>query len=262
MAPPKNTASSVQVAKQLTPEELTALLQRNGWAEKGSSDSMPRMKLDGNMLTTPEGGMYVYNPAKPQVPALVVRIVRPPEEYYAIWIDSGVALSIGRTDLDGTFSKEYINPDPDRKVWPSDEVYPDLRRAGHKGAWKGDILVQIIPEDGQLKGDETVYVLTLSTTSLIEFKGSSRAPLEGSVSDENFITKLSNFAQSHAPDGTDPGQAVMDALESLTLGGVAAEVRILRAENKELGRTWPVIVFDPIHVEDMTNTAPALGDGE
>jgi hypothetical protein len=260
MAPPKKTASSVQVATRMSPEELTQLLQRNGWAEKGSSDSMPRIKLDANMLTTPEGGMYVYNPAKPNVPAMVVRIVSPPEEYYAIWIDTGVAQSIGRTDLEGTFSKQYINPDPDRRVWPSDEAWDDLRRAGHKGSWKGDILLQIIPEDGALKGDEPVYVLTLPTTSLIEFKGSSRAPLEGSVSDENFITKLSGFAQEHATG--DPSQAVMDALESLTLGGVAAEVRLLRAENKELGRTWSVVVFDPIHVEDMTNQTPALGDGE
>ena len=266
MPPAKQTA--VTVAKTLSKEELTSLLQREGWAEKASGDSYPRMKLDGAMLTTPEGGMYVYNPSKPQVPALTVRIVRPPEEYWAIWIDGSVARGFNRPDLEGTFSKKYIHPDPDRKVWPSDEVYEELRAAdlvddrGNpvKSAWKGDILLQIIPDEGMLTGEETVYLLTLSTTSLIDFKGTSRAPSEGSVSEDNFITKLSNFAQSQ--EGvTDPARAVLDALTSLTLGGVAAEVRILRAENKERGQSWSVVVFDPIHVEPM-DAPPALGDGE
>jgi hypothetical protein len=81
------------------------------------------------------------------------------------------------------------------------------------------------------------------------------------VSDDNFITKLSVFAQTQ-PGVEDPSKAVMDALESLTLGGVAAEVRILRAENKERGQTWSVIVFDPIHIEPMGNDVPQIGDGE
>jgi hypothetical protein len=265
--PPKQTG--VSIAKTLSKEELTALLQREGWAEKASGDNYPRMKLDGQMLTTPEGGMYVYNPAKPAIPALTVRIVRPPEEYWAIWIDGSVARGISRPDLEGTFSKSYIHPDPDRKVWPSDEVYQELRSTDGltddrgnpvKPSWKGDILLQIIPDEGMLTGDEPVYLLTLSTTSLIDFKGTSRAPSEGSVSEDNFITKLSNFAQS-AEGVTDPAKAVLDALTSLSLGGVAAEVRILRAENKERGQTWSVVVFDPIHVEPMDDV-PAIGDGE
>lgn len=242
--------TSVATTTDLTPEELTALLQSTGWAEKASGESLARMKLDGNMLTTPDGGMYVYNPNKPTVPAMTVRIVRPPEEYWAIWIDAEAAAAIQQPSLKDTFSKNYVHPDPTRRTWPSDEVFNQLKEHGFKASWKADIFVQVVPDDGQMVGDEPVYILTLSTTSLIEFKGTSRAPSEGSVTDENFITKLSKFAMENNP-GTGK-TAVLDALTSLTLGGVVAEVRILRAENKELNRVWSVVSFSPVHIEPMS----------
>jgi hypothetical protein len=122
------------------------------------------------------------------------------------------------------------------------------------------MLVQVIPESGTLVGDETVYLLTLSTTSLIDFKGTSKTPSAGSVSEDNFITKLSQFAMKQ--EGvTDMSKAVIDALTSLSMGGVAAEVRILRAENKAIGATWSVIVFDPVHIEPMSEGDALLTDG-
>jgi|WetSurMetagenome_2_1015567.scaffolds.fasta_scaffold159806_2 hypothetical protein len=242
--------NAMVVAKTLTGEELTALLQSTGWAEKQNEAVMPRMKLDGNMLTTPDGEMFVYNPAKPKIPACTVRIVRSPEEYWGIWVDEEAARLVGIPEIAGSFSKKYIHADANRRVWPSDEAFDRLKAAGLKASWKGDMQVQIIPEDGNLKGDEPVYILTLSTTSLIEFKGTSKNPSSGSVSEQNFITKLSLFAIDSIGDG-DQTKAVIDALTSLTMGGVAAEVRILRAENKELGRTWSVISFEPVHVEPM-----------
>jgi hypothetical protein len=246
------------VANELTAEELTALLQQHGWAEKSSGDSPLRMKLDGNMLTTPDGEVYVYNPAKPKVPACTVRIVKPPEEYFGIWVDDEAARAVGIPEIAGTFSKKYIHPDPTRRTWPSDDAFDALKAAGIKASWKGDMLLQVVPENGTLTGEEPIYVLTLSTTSLIDFKGASKSPASGSVSEFNFITKLSQFAMKDAPD---PRLAVINALSSLTLGGVVAEVRIVRAENKELGRTWPVIVFDPIHIEPV-DAGPALEAGD
>jgi hypothetical protein len=252
--------TAMTVAKKLSPEELTNLLQSSGWAEKSSGEAPVRMKLDGNMLTTPNGDMYVYNPAKPAIPACVVRIVAPPEEYWGIWVDGQAARSVGIPEIENTFSKKYIVPNANRRLWPSDEAFDALKAAGNKASWKGDILVQVIPEDGALKGDEPIYTLTLSTTSLIEFKGTSKTPAAGSVSEYNFITKLSMLAQEE--ETTNPTAAVMNALTSLTLGGVAAEVRILRAENKELGRSWSVVSFDPIHIETMQEGDALLAPGE
>ena len=73
MPPQKPTTALASVAKELTKEELTALLQKQGWAEKQSGDSLPRMSLNGMMLTTPDGDMFVFNPAKPAIPACTHR---------------------------------------------------------------------------------------------------------------------------------------------------------------------------------------------
>lgn len=254
----------------LSPEELTALLRKEGWAEAPSGESFPRIKLDGQMLVTPDGGMYMYNPRKPAEPAMSVRIVKPPEEYFAMYVTEQNARDLGRPELGNTFSKRYLQPDAARRVWPSDEAFDDIKAAGLlddygkplKPAWKADVLVQIMPEDGALKGDEAVHALTLSTTSVIEFKGTSKEPSKGAVSDKNFITKLSEFAQQNRADDVSPSKAVIDALTSLQGGGVVAELRIERAENKDAGRSWSVIVWDPIHIEPLGPGDALLQSGE
>ena len=252
---------AVAVVEEISNDELTALLQSAGWAEKPSADAVPRLKLDGSLLTASDTGeMFVYNPTKPKVPAMTARIARPPEEYYAIWIDDEAALKIGRPELAKTFSKKFVNPDPTRRVWESDAAYDQLINAGIKSSWKADIYLQIVPDSGKLQGDETIYVLTLNTTSLIEFKGTGKNPEGGVVEDKNFIRKLSLFALSEAKGS--PKKAVLDALTSLMLGGVVVEVRLVRAENKELGRTWTVIVFEPVYIEAMQEGDTLLTSGE
>jgi hypothetical protein len=266
----KPTTAVAVPSKTLSSDELTALLQQSGWAEKYSGEQVQRLKLDGNMLVTPDGEMFLYNPKAPTVPAMTVRIVAPPEEYWSVFLSEENARLMGRSDIGGQFSKKYVTPDANRKVWPSDEAYNAILAADLfdqygkplKASWKADLQLQIIPDDGQLKGDEPIYTLTLSTTSLIEFKGTSKSPEAGSVSPKNFIRKLSEFAMENAPEGTDPGKAVIDALTSLSMGGVAAEVRILRAENKEKGMTWSVVSFDPIHIEPMVEGDRLLGAGD
>lgn len=253
-------SKALTVATTLSSDDLTALLQQSGWAEKPSGEALPRIKLDGNMLTTPDGEMFVYNPKKPEVPAMTIRIVRPPEEYFAIWIDSEASRAIGQPELENTFSKKFLDSDPTRRTWPSDEAFERLKDAGFKSSWKGDMLVQIVPDSGTLTGEEQTYILTLSTTSLIEFKGTSKSPEAGSVSDTNFVRRLSLFALEEATDN--PKKAVLDALTSLTLGGVVAEARLIRAENKDLGRTWTVIQFAPIHIEPMQQGDRVLSAGD
>lgn len=252
----------------LTSAELNALLQEQGVISKPSSEKQERISVSAAMLTTSDDGeMYVYNPKKPEQPAMTVRILRPVEEYNAIWIDNVVASSFGRPDLANTFSKNFFEPREDRRIWPSDEVYDELARANLfdskgkevKGSWKGDLYVQILPESGTLQGDETAYVITLPTTSLIEFRGSSKAPDEGAISDVNFIHKLMDFAQEGAED---PRKAVLDALTSYQLGGVVAEIRIGEGENKERGQRWPVLVFDPVHIEPMVEGDNLLASGD
>lgn len=259
------------VAKELSQEEFNALLQGAGYASS-PADRQARLKLEGQMFKASDtGDMYVYNPTKPSVPAFTARIVQPLEDYMAIWISDKVASQFGRPDLAGTFSKRYSQENPERRVWPSDEVYDELVRRTDimddydkplKPSWKGDLYLQILGDEGVLNGDETVYILTLPTTSVIEFRGASSSPEEGAISELNFMQKLMRFAVENAADGVEPRKAALDALTSYSMGGVVAEFRIGRAENKERGQNWPVIIADPVHIEPMVEGDALLEDGK
>jgi hypothetical protein len=260
MKPSEDTA--LVVAQKMTSEDLTALLQQAGWAEKTNADAPLRMKLEGSTLTTPDGEAYMYNPFKPDIPALTVRIVRPPEEYYGIWIDQEKASLIGRPELANSYSKKWIHHDPDRRVWDSDEAFDQLKAVGVKPQWRGEMAVQVMPPSGTLTGNEPVYLLDLSATSVAEFKGSYANPEGGSVSEINFIRKLAKLALEQATtSGEDQERALLNALTSLTLGGVVAQVRIMKAENKERAQIWYVISFDPIHIESV-ESGPAIEAGD
>lgn len=256
------------VATTISQQDLNAALQNAGFAS-APSERQARIKLDGNAFTLSDTGeMFAFNRNKPEVPAFTARIVKPLVDYMAIFIDEVVASGFGRADLAGTFSKKYSTPDPERRLWPSDEVYDELSRADLvdkdnkpvKGSWKGDLYLQILPDSGNLTGDETVYVLTMPVTSVIEFRGSSRQPEAGSVSKFNFMQKLLQFAIG-GEGVTDQNKAINDALTAYALGGVVAEFRIGRGENKEANRNWPVIIADPIHIEKMQQGDNLLGTG-
>jgi hypothetical protein len=257
--------------EELSPAELTAYLQKAGWAEKSSSEKANRIKLDNGRLVTDDGEMFVYNPSKPRVPAMVARIVKPLEEYYAIYVNDVNAGIMGRPELANTMSKKYMSHDDNRRIWDSDLAFEDIKTFPGlmdnfgkplKPAWKGDLLIQIVPDSGKLTGEEPVYTLTLSATSVAEFKGSYRAPEKGSVSDFNFIQKLCQYAMDSCTDRSKEAlqKAVTAALTSYTMGGVVAEVRILPMQNKDLNTSWSVISFDPIHVEPFFEN-DLLSDG-
>jgi hypothetical protein len=82
------------------------------------------------------------------------------------------------------------------------------------------------------------------------------------VQEENFMVQLAKFARNLAADGDETAQinAVTGALTALRLGGVVADVYILRASNQDGSRSWPVIAFKPVHVE-YADAMPALDSG-
>jgi len=264
------------VSTGVTNADITALLQQQGWAEKSTGGTRQWLKFANGRLVTPDGETFMYNPSKPKVPACTVRIVKPPESYKGYFITDKVAALIGQPELAGNFSKKYDVPDANRQVWDSDLAYDDIDRLAKTGTvfddvtgrplksqWKGDMLVQIFPDSGSLTGEEPIYTLSLPATSLVEFRGSYRDPSAGSVSEFNFIHKLAQFAAGGVEGEVEQNKAIIAAMTSLTLGGVAADVRILPAENKETKTSWSVLSFDPIHVEPMTGDDQILiGDGE
>lgn len=277
-----NTAVAVAVPQTLSPAELAALLQQTGDLPQASSD-FRRMRLDGGMLVTldSQGEVEEMFPPKfvkgvPQ-PALTVRIVEPPVYFNAIWLGAETdergqptgavdPNRIGRPDLNKMFSKRFDDPSKqaaDRS--PANDVYDDLVAVtGNRGGFKADLKVQVVPESGQMVGDEPVFTLTLSSSSALDWRGTRKNPTGGVVQEKNFIIQLAEFAASAAAEaGGDAGAqqlAVTNAMTALRLGGVVADVYILQAQNEDGSRKWPVIAFKPVHVEPLEE-APALEAG-
>lgn len=259
MTTPKNHAL---IAATLSPADLTSMLQESGMLSRGSE--FHRMSLEGGKLVAGDD-IYVFNERKPETPAVTVRIVKPPFYYSALWVDEAMAREVGQPALANKFVKKYDDKNDDLFNSHDPETYDLLtKQLGIRGSFKGDILLQIVPASGELTGEEPIYTLTLPTTSVFEWRGSSRNPNGGSVSEFNFMYKLAQLASQQAADAgedeTGQRRAVMAALTALRLGGVVADIRLWTMKNDDGNRTWTVISFDPVHIEPVDN-APALTDG-
>lgn len=247
-------------------DELMAILSETGMTSKGGSFRSMSLK-GGSLITDPGQPSEETWPPTKRGPVMTVRIVKPPIYYNAFFLDASETNGavdggrIGRNDLNGKFVKKFDNP-KDGNEWDNSEVYDDLVKAvGKKGGYKADIQLQIVPDSGELTGDEPVYTLSMSSTSAIDFRGSSRNPSGGVVQEKNFTVQLAEFAIEKATkEGRDPRQAVLDAMTALILGGVVAEVYLYLTSNDDKSMTWTVIAFKPIHIE-LDPTAPALPEG-
>lgn len=242
-------------------DDITAILRKLGGVETPTSE-FHRIKIDGSTFYL-DDEPFVSNP-KTGAPAFTARIVNVPEEYQALWFDEEMAVMAGRTGKTG-FCKSWFGNPAQAREWSEDGAScrscifnPFTKDAplGKKCQWKGELQLQIVdPATGQLR-DDTIWHLTLSTTAMIEWKGTSRDSVKGNVSDHNFIHKLAAFACAQNPD-VDPNKAIYGALTALSLGGVVAEFRILRAQSSDGARTWSVVSATPVAILAVEET-PAL----
>lgn len=267
----QTTAVAVATPTVLTPEELTQLLLANGSLAQPTSD-FRRMRLDNGSLITlaPSGDTEsVFPPRSTRAgvpePSLTVQIVDPPRPYMAHFLGPEVnergeptrafdPTKIGRPDLMRSFTRRWDNADDqaaDRN--PANEVYDQVTAlVGNRGSWKGDMKLRIAPEDGIFTGEEPVFTLSLSASSMLDWRGTSRDPMAGTVQELNFLVQLAQFAAAQAAEqGADAdGQrlAALNAQQALRLGGVVADIYLLRDKNDK-GISWTVIAFKPVHVE-------------
>lgn len=255
----------------LSTSDIASLLGESGDLSSGSS--FHRISLKQGMLETDDGLMFPSRQMKE--PALTVRIVSPPVYYNAWWLgkdpNSGnfdittIPGFEGRTDLLGRFAKKYDNPaDQQNDRFANTDLYEAIERAtGQRGTFKADMQVQILPEDGQFKGDETTYLLTLNTTSALDFRGSSKNRTGGTAQDKNFIIQLAEFAVARAAEaGGDEfaqRQEVMKAMEALKTGNVVADVYLPLMKRDNFN--WTAIAFVPRFYQ-TDDEAPALEAGD
>lgn len=256
----------------LTPEDYTKAMQAAGLLPASASGaSFSRVKMDGQTLLI-DNEPFPYNP-KTNEPNAIILIQKAPIQHYAKWIpsvtDDGGALAraIGRPEAAGTMCKtwdadKYINERKaeDGTACVTCPVNPNVQKEdlppeaqGQKCGWKGDLEFRLFyPETKEVS--EQIHTLTLSATGMIEWLGTSKDRERGAVTDMNGMQKLARLATAKFPD-VEPFTAIMKAQTALSLGGVLAEIRILRAENK--GNRWSVPSITPIDILDVTET-PAL----
>lgn len=273
MATKVPTPKTAVVPATLDSDELTALLTQAGMLNSSEGGGFRRMSLiSGSLVTDPGQPNEETWPPTKRGPVMLVRIVKPPVYYNAHYLgpeidDKGNKTNavdparIGRPDLNKRFVKKYDDAaeqaaDPYSNVEVYDEV---CQVAGSRGQFKGDIQLQIVPESGELTGDEPIYTLSLSTTSALDYRGSRKNPRGGTVQELNFITQLGEFALAQAQEQglnkEETMRAILNAMTALSLGGVVAEVHILTAHAEN--RSWPVVAFKPYFV-DMPEQTPAI----
>lgn len=255
----------------MTAEDIQRILAGAGVIDNQDSGyGAIRMKMSGNTFQT-EHDVWVSNP-KTMEPAFVARLMGPPEQYQAYWFNELDADKAGRPEMKDRFCKSYYdNPQQAREYGTNGAScracpFQPFGDSAKRCSWRGDLRFQIIPDDGVLTGDEPLHEISLSTTGMIEFRGTKKTPLGGAVSAMNFQAKLAEFAIKHmedlgfTPDGTpEQGAAViLKALEAFNAGLVAAEFRILTQTNEEKGQSWPVVSLTPVHIQAFDDSVPEI----
>jgi hypothetical protein len=260
----------------LSPEDIAAILADAGAIDE-EGETFYRLKVDGSNFVGNDD-IWMSNPKTGEA-AFTARILANPVQFQAMWFQAAKdgqpsdAVTYNRPDMEGGgYCKSYYdNPAEAREVGTygascrSCMVNPFQQTYRPKCGWKGDLQLQIIPEDGVMKGDEVVQTLTFSTTGMIQWRGTKKSPSGGSVEGtNNFQFLLAQLALAKAPEwGLTAKEAITAALTSLVGGGVAAEFRIHRVTNEEAGNTWSVPAATPVHIELLTpESTPKVEAGD
>jgi hypothetical protein len=264
-------------------DDFTAKMRAAGFLTPLSAGTdFNRLKVTGQNITFNDQLIASYNPVKKE-PALYVRIAGPIEEYQTLWIekDGELARRMERPAIAGSYCRSHFDdPNEARRFGVSQKdkikascdecpVHPFVpydklptEAKGKRCSWKGDVDLYILekqPDGTFTQEDETLYTMSLPTTSMIEFKGSSSkkagSGIRGSISDENSMVKLAKLGMTKWGE-----EGLLKAMTYFGLGGVICELRLpptTGGQDKEFN--YNVISFTPIDVLDLEQ-APALPD--
>lgn len=279
MATNTNTPATIDTSNK---DEFTKALLEAGFLSKAAGGAeFNRISAKGNNLVYDKEVIATYN-GKTKEPALIVQLTDMPVEYQSMWFSETLAKAVGRDgsvegvpSIANRFCKSHFEtPGEERKFaedgtscqtcpvspfTPVGALPPEAKaqEGASKCAWKGDIEFYILEkqEDGSYTNiDETLYTMSLPTTGIIEFKGTSKKKLEGSVSAENFMVKLARLGvEKWGKEG------LMKARSMLQAGGVIAELHLPLATSQDGSRSYNVASFNPIDIIDIEQHA-ALPD--
>jgi hypothetical protein len=255
----------------MSQDDITAVLQQLGYVEEQSNGDWPqRAKIEGTTIYLGDE-MYVSNP-KTKTPAMRVRLLGVPEEYQGAYLDPELSALIGRPGDANKYCKSRFEVEGEARKF-SDlhadcnkcPISPFTKRDNlpvlangqtRKCAWRAEVSFQVLDADGLLS-DDTIWVIDLSTTGVIEFKGTGREPVLGSASPFNFMQQLARFGAQSNPEN--PADGLRKALLGLRLGAIVADVRQLPMSSDDKSRSWYVTSFEPVQILDLDEVEADAG---
>jgi len=232
---------------------ITEALRDLGLATQGGDQQWGRAKINGTTLDL-DGNVFT---GSSEELTLYGRLLDVPLEYQAVWLEPADAATLGRPDAAEKFCKSYYHI-PDQKGEMAEDgtscktcpISPFIKRenspleGGKKCSWRADIIFHWTDKMGQ-KQDDRDWTLSLATTSVIEMKGTSRDPVSGFVSSENFMHRLAKFGIGVFKDD-DPKTAIAKIGAMLKSGRLITSFKVVTKTGGP--RNFPVIVMEPVNV--------------
>lgn len=268
-------ATKPATSNALTPvavsnDDITEKLRALGALEEGGQ-TFNRVEWKDQIFTLGDE-TYISNP-KTGTPAMRIRILSAPTEYQAYFFEKdGVAAQIAGRDgsIIGKFCKSHFDEPSQKREYAEDgtscrtcPINPFVKNSplpnGRKCSWRGDLQFQVLDADGTIS-DETVWTMTLPTTAMIEFKGTKKDPIGGSVSELNFQQRLARLALEGVED-KDVDAALYKAWTGLGVGNVIADVFAIPTSSQDGGNRYSVISLRPVQILDDIPT-PAIAGGD
>lgn len=256
------TNSKALAPVQMSDDDVTAALRALGMIESagGDGDYPQRAKVEGSSIYLGDD-MYVSNP-KTKTPAMRVRLLAVPDEYQGVFIPEALAVIINRPDIADRYCKSHFGIENEARKYAEDgtncntcpigpfkkktdlPVYlEDGNQKTRKCQWRAAVEFQVLDAEGAIT-DPTIWSIDLSTTSVIEFKGTAKEPMKGTVSELNFMQQLARFGAQSNPEN--PAQGLRDALTGLPIGNVIADVYQLPKRSDDGSMSWYVTSFVPV----------------
>jgi hypothetical protein len=250
-APPRGSSAVVNASAQDNLAEINRAMAEMGLIQIGDGNLQQRVKIKGSTFEFPDGDIFVSN-QKTKAPAFFGRLLDVPLDYQAVFLDEDDAAMLNRPSAAMRFCKSYYHlPEQNGKraedgtscgtcpIHPFTKKVDSPLKNQKKCQWRADVVFQ------------------MCDTSVIELKGTSREKNKGSVSDQNFMTKLSMFGMQVFPDKGVTG-AVVAAGTALRLGNVIAAFRLVGTSNGP--NNYEVVVLDPVNIiladEEASDAAP------
>lgn len=236
---------------------ITASLEAIGFIRAAEMGQYGRAKMNGVVLEM-GGESFQANPKKGE-PAVYARLLDVPRQHHGMWITPDDANRLGRPEAADQFCKSYYDdPDQGGKVaqdgtkCESCPVYPFVKRESSplegfkKCSWRADLEFHHVDKTGA-RLDDTLWTLSLPTTSVIELMGTSKEKTKGTVSDLNFYQKLGRFAITAFPD-LEASAAIARIGVALKTGGLIVGISIVMGKSQDGSRSFPIAVLDPVNI--------------